>query len=142
MKLMQAAEQADESEDERVNRLRENADAVGADPTTLFDVEEDARGLVRLLTERNSETVEDLQLGATAVAPMLGLNPEDAEEVVDPEVAAALVGQMLTSDPEKLALLVYSLHEILRRNGLYDELGTEPPAPGELWEPIDVGGGR
>jgi hypothetical protein len=132
------ASQADETDEERADRLEECAEETGADAHTLFEVEEDLRGLARLAGRENEETVAKVEQIAQQFAPMMGMDPEQAGELVDVETVASLGTQYALAHPEETALMVKTVHEAFERRGLYDDLDTETPTPGELARPIDV----
>jgi hypothetical protein len=140
-KIASIAEEADETENERADRLTDAATAADVDPVTLMAVEEDVRGIGRLAAERNGEKVAQAEQQLGAFAPMLGLDPETAENL-NAETFINLLGQFAVERPGATALTVRTLHESFERNDLYDELGTETPPPGALQETIDVEGGE
>ena len=125
--IAMVASQADETDEQRADRLQQAANGAGCDPTTLYEVEQDLRGLARHAAEENPEKLSQLKsLGAMYGAP------DDALSV---DTAASLLGQKVTARPELVALTVKTLHESFERRGLYDELGTETPPAGAI-EPV------
>ncbi len=140
-KITSIAEEANETDDQRADRLTDAAAAANVDPVTLMDVEEDIRGVGRLAAERNSEKVAQAEQQLTAFAPMLGVDPEATEDL-SAETFIKLIGQFAVERPGAAALTVRTLHESFSRHGLYQELNTETPSPGALKEPVDVGGGE
>ena len=121
------AAQADETDEQRADRLQQAANGAGCDPTTLYEVEQDLRGLARHAAEENPEKLSQVKsLGAMYGAP------DDALSV---DTAASLLGQKVTARPDLVALTVKTLNESFERRGLYDELGTEP----ELQPPLTEG---
>jgi len=132
------ASQADETDEERADRLEQCAEKTGADAHTLFEVEEDLRGLARLYGRNNEETVAKVEQFAQQYAPMMGMDPEQAGELVDVETVACLGTQYALARPGVTALMIKTLHETFERRGLYEDLDTETPEPGELARPVEV----
>ncbi|WP_121822841.1 hypothetical protein [Halostella salina] len=135
--LHDLTEQAEETADERADRLSRVGERADVDPVRLMDVEDDVRGLARLAADRNAETVAEAEAKLPMIAPMLGIDPEVAEDL-GAETAVALLGRYAVEHPEITAKTVRTLHESMERAGLYEDLGTETPAPGELRETLTV----
>jgi len=131
------AAQADETDEQRADRLQESAESAGCDPTTLYEVEQDLRGLARHYAKQNPETVAQVRQVGQMYAPSMGVDPSAAEDVLSIDTVASLLGQNATARPEVVALAVKSLHESFDRRGLYDELGTETPPAGAV-EPVQT----
>jgi hypothetical protein len=140
-KIASIAKEADETEDERADRLTDAAAAADVDPVTLMDVEEDIRGIGCLAADRNEEKVAKAEQQLTAFAPMLGIEPEATDDL-SAETFIKLLGRFAVERPGATALTVRTLHESFVRHGLYQELGTETPPAGALQETIDVEGGE
>lgn len=136
------AAQANETDEERADRLTEAAGSAGVDPETLYLVECDVRGFGQHAAQQHPEKVEQIQQLASGYAPMLGMDPEQAGDLASIDTALSLLGQYATAKPDVTAYVVRALHESFERRGLYNELGTEAPAPGELQPPIDVVAGE
>jgi len=130
-KLSLITSQAQETDEQRAERLSESATDAGCDPETLYAVEQDLRGFARHMNDQHSDTVRELENRLQAFAPMLGVPPETAQDL-GPDTAIKLGGQIATARPTHTALLVKTLHESFQRQGLYDELGTETPPEGAL----------
>lgn len=130
--LSMIAAQANETDEQRAERLEEAADMAECDPTTLYEVEQDLRGLASFYADQNPEKLAQVKAKGQNLAPMLGLDPNAAEDVFSEDTAAALLGQYATAKPGATALIVKALHESFDRRGLYDELGTETPPAGAL----------
>jgi hypothetical protein len=121
------ASQADETDEQRAERLEQAAEQAECNSGTLYLVEQDLRGLARHAAAENPETLSQVKsLGAMYGAP------DDALSV---DTAASLLGQKVTARPDLVALTVKTLNESFERRGLYDELGTEP----ELQPPLTEG---
>lgn len=134
------ASQADETDEQRADRLQDAASGAGCDPTTLYEVEQDLRGLARHYADANPDKLAQVKQVGQMYAPSLGMDPSAAEDVLSVDTAASLLGQYATARPELAALLVKSLHESFERRGLYDELGTETPPAGALEPTLTLGG--
>jgi len=134
------ASQADETPEQRAARLRQSAQETTADPETLFEVEEDLRGVGRLAIERNEDVVDELEEKIAALALQIGMDPAQARDVLGPETVVVLAAQSALARPAVTALAVKTLHETFERRGLYDELETKVPSQGELTEPVNVDG--
>jgi hypothetical protein len=137
------AAQADETDEQRADRLQESAESAECDPTTLYEVEQDFRGLAQHYADQNPDKLAEVkQLGQT-YAPTLGMDAGAAEDALSVDTAASLLGQAATANPEVVALAVKTLHESFERRGLYAELGTETPPAGALQpvQPIDAAEG-
>lgn len=126
------AQQANETDEQRATRLSEAASGAECDSTTLYEVEQDLRGLARHYAAQNPEKLAEVRSLGQMYAPSMGMDPDAAEQVLSVDTAAALLGQYATRRPDLTALLVKSLHESFERRGLYDELGTETPPAGAL----------
>jgi hypothetical protein len=122
---------ADETDEERVERIQQTADEHGIDAMTLLEVEKRVRKLALAIKGEHMESVDgelaDMADDAEpdvmqALQPVLGMLGDDAETV--------LLSKALTKDPEFAATVVRSMDAIYRRQGLYDDLGVSEPAPG------------
>jgi len=128
MDLMQQiallASQADETAAERAERLEQAGAEADVDPEILYDVEEDLRRLAREQRNANPEKMEQIEAFAQQFAPMLGIDPSEADEL-----ALKLATQLAMGKPEVTATIVRSLHHVFSERGLYDELdGVQTPA--------------
>lgn len=139
--IRKVVQHANETDEERAERLTQAAEQAGADPETLYAVEQDVRGFARLVTEAEAEKVAEAESKLKAFAPMLGLNPGVADEL-GADTAVTLVGRYVSEEPEKMAKLIKTLHESFERRGLYAELGTETPSEGELEPEVVAEGGE
>jgi hypothetical protein len=135
--LIQA--QTNESPEDRTHRLTECADEAGADPETLYDVEEELRGYGRHLARENTDKVAELETKLAQLGPMIGMDPAAAQNQLDAETGIRLATMQALGRPQVTAAAVKTLHETFQRHGLYDELGTETPEPGALREPVEAG---
>lgn len=131
------ASQADETDEQRADRLQQTADEAGCDPTTLYEVEQDLRGLARHYANQNPEKVAQVKQVGQMYAPSLGMDASAAEDALSIDTVASLLGMKATARPVEIALAVKSLHESFERRGLYDELGTETPPAGAV-EPVQT----
>jgi len=122
--LAMLASQANETPEQRADRLEEAAAESAVDADTLYDVEQDLRRLARERRDANPEKAQQIEAMAQQFAPMLGIDPSQADEI-----AIKLGGQFATARPRATATIVRSLHEVFDERGLYDELdGVETPA--------------
>lgn len=124
------ASQAEESPEERHNRLTNVAEDTGADPETLYDVEQEVRGYGYYVANQNTEKVSEAEEKLAQFAPMMGMDPQAAQEQVSAETVIKIASMHALGRPERTAQIVKTLHESFERHGLYDELGTETPRPG------------
>jgi len=123
---------SDETPEDKATRLRKQAETAGVNPETLLTVEDEAVGLCQHKSEDYDEEIQQLTEKAQALAPMLGIPPEEVAEVVTRDTVIQLLGMLATTNPEKNAQIVATLHSIYERAGLYDELDTETPDPRDL----------
>jgi hypothetical protein len=128
MDLMQQiallASQADETAEERAERLEQAGAEADVGPETLYDVEEDLRRLAREQRDLNPEKMEQIEAFTQQFAPMLGIPPDKADEL-----AIKLATQLAMDKPETTATIVRSLHQVFSERGLYNELdGVQTPA--------------
>jgi|GEM_PF-6415975 len=130
----EAASEADETDEQRADRLNTAATEAGVDPETLYKLEQEIRGFIRYEMGRNPDEMEDLEQFAAQLAPWLGIDPTQVDRML-----VSLGGQYATGSPAKTAYLVRTLDEALDRSGLYDELDVETPTRGDLRDPVDVG---
>ena len=137
-KLALLTSQANETDDQRAERLKQSAKGTGADPVTLYETETALRELGKRTVENHPETMDQFEQRVQSLAPMLGMDPEQAGEQLSPETFINLGTQYALRNPDSVARAVYTLHEQFRRSGLYDELGTEPLPAGAMNEPVDV----
>ncbi|NLV14090.1 hypothetical protein [Haloarcula argentinensis] len=129
--LALVASQADESPEERTQRLKQVADDSGATARTLYEVEEDLRGLGWSALVDNEETVDQIEAKLQGFAPMFGLDPQRVEDQFGPETFIHLFSQYALARPEATAYAIATLDDVLTRRGLYDELDVDVPEPGE-----------
>jgi len=132
--LSMMAAEAEESTEERVERLETVAEDSAVDENTLYDAEEEIRRYVKHRLENldgeEREKVDELKQQAPA---MLGVPPEDVEDVV-----AVIAARMIVAKPERVASIVNGLDTILHRSDLYEEVDAEAPSPDDLPEPVDL----
>jgi len=133
--------QANETDEQRAERLTEAAENAGINPDTLYSVERDIREFGRMHASRHEQKVAEIESELTAFAPMLGMDPSAAGEQIGPDTAIKLASQHATARPEVTATLVKTLHESFERAGLYDELDIETPSAGDLEPAVTVGEG-
>lgn len=137
--IAMVASQAEETDEQRAERLEEAAEGAACNSATLYEVEQDLRGLADHYANQNPDKLAQVRTLAKTYAPTLGMDPAEAEEIISVETAAALLSQYTTARPKIAALLVKSLHESFERRGLYDELGTETPTQTEIEPPLSGG---
>jgi len=120
-------ETAHETPEERAKRLEATATEHEVSESALYETERAIRAAVRREAEANPGRVDQTLAQVRAFAPMLGIHPEDAEDVATVDTAVNLVGQTALADPAKVAQGVRRLDAIFTETGLYDELGTPEP---------------
>jgi len=129
------ASQADETDEQRAERLEQAAEQAECNSGTLYEVEQDLRTLADHYADQNPDKLAQVRTLAKTYAPTLGMDPVEAEDMFSVETVASILSQYTTARPKIAALLVKSLHESFERRGLYDELGTETPPAGAI-EPV------
>jgi len=139
--LASIADEADESSEERADRLQQTAENVACEPTTLYEVEEDIRGLGEHYASENNETVQQAEAKLSTLGMMMGMDQQTAQ-ALGAETAIKLIGQLSTAEPAATAHLVKSLHECFERRGLYEELATDAIAPGTAEPTLSVSDGE
>jgi hypothetical protein len=133
------AAQADETDEQRAERLEQAAEQAECNSGTLYEVEQDLRDLADHYADQNPDKLAQVRTLAKTYAPTLGMDPVEAEDILSVETVASLLSQYTTARPKIAALLVKSLHESFERRGLYDELGIETPTEPELQPPLTEG---
>lgn len=128
------ATQAIETDEQRVERLEILAEETDVDENTLYDVEQELRGLARhRLDELEDEKQQQLDQLAQQAAPMVGVPGDEVDDLLCILLAMHVVGR-----PERAATIVAGLHDVFDRNGLYDEASVTAPAPELLQQPVEV----
>jgi hypothetical protein len=129
--LQTLQESAHETPEERANRLARTAAEHDVAEGTLYDVERDLRLAVRDEAEANRGRVDQTISQLQAFAPMLGLHPEDAADLLTVDNGASVLGQVLVGNPTDVARAIRRVDAVFREHGLYEELGTPAPEGGE-----------
>lgn len=123
---------ANETAEERYQRLSESAENAGCDPETLFEIEEDISELSGVAREeidadpaaKAAELIDELaqELGVPASGPaVVGLAGGN-------ETITSLTTKALTAEPQASAILAKFVYDSYRRRGFYRETGIDPEA--------------
>jgi response regulator RpfG family c-di-GMP phosphodiesterase len=129
--LQTLQESAHETPEERANRLAQTATEHDVAEETLYDVERALRAAVREEAMAHSGRVDRTKAQLQSLAPMLGLHPEDAADLLTVDNSASVMSQVLVGNPTDTARAVRRVHAVFREHGLYEELGTPEPEEGE-----------
>lgn len=135
------ASEANETDEQRAQRLSEAADQCGADAETLYQIERDLRTLGRQYEQANEEKIGAVAEQLKPMAAGLGINPDAAGDQFGAETVINVATMKALARPAATAKAVKTLHEAFERRGLYQELGTETPPAGQLEPVMDVEGG-
>ncbi|NLV08736.1 hypothetical protein GOC74_02130 [Halomicrobium mukohataei] len=111
------ASEADETDEQRAQRLEEIAVETDIEAETLYNVEEDLRSELRRYLETHPQQRQDLQQLAQQFGPLLGIDPNAADDLV-----VSLGTQKALADPVMTAQVVRTLHTVFTDRGLYDQL--------------------
>lgn len=159
-RIQSIEQRATETEADQARRLQRQAEETGVSPETLLEIEDQISHGVRRCVESTeaaegvaeiNEGVSQLTGAVNAMADMglpemFGIDPESVKtatalaDSLGQDDASRLFAQLFISDPEETAELVATLNHIMESSGLYQELGTEPLAPGELRATVPVEG--
>lgn len=130
--LSEIASEADETPEERAQRLETIADDSGATPATLYEIEQDLRGLGWTVVSRNEQKTDDLEAVMKQIALFAGIDPQG----ISTETLIRLISQYALEKPEATAHAVATLDDVLSRRGLYDELDVEVSVSRSYQEPL------
>lgn len=121
-------QEAEESEQERAQRIEQTAEAYGMDPVTLLDVEEQMHDVGEAVQQRYDETLDEARANvqadpeAAAYAPFL--------DFLGADTVTSLVTKLIVSKPRLGAWVVRELHRIFERTGFYEEVDLEADREG------------
>lgn len=119
------ASQAEETPEERAHRLETVANETAVTSDTLYETEESLRGLGWDQLTTHEEKADEIEQVMMQLAPMLGIDPQRAEEQFGPETAIRLLSMKMIGHPEATAHAVAHVNDVFQRTGLYDELGVD-----------------
>lgn len=119
------ASQAEETDEERAHRLETVAEETAVTSDTLYETEESLRGLGWDQLTKHQEKADQIEQQMTQMAPMLGLDPQRAEEQFGPDTAIRLLSMKMMGHPEATAYAIAHMNDVFQRTGLYDELGVD-----------------
>ena len=119
------ASQAEETPEERAHRLETVAETTAVTSDTLYETEESLRGLGWDQLTKHEEKADEIEQQMTQLAPMLGMDPQRAEEQFGPETVIRLLSMKMIGRPEATAHAVAHINDVFQRTGFYDELGVD-----------------
>jgi hypothetical protein len=120
--LMQLNDLADESPEDRLERLETAAERSGASPETLYETERRVESLILHLLQQRSDDVEDLREKGQAQGGLVAA----LSNMLSPEAIARLGAVMTTMSPRLTVGAVRTLAAILEDVGLADEVDAPP----------------
>lgn len=121
--IQQLIGDADESDEERAERLEGIAENHNIDPITLYNLEQEVRNAARSLRSQHGDKLDSVSA--------LENDPKTAQfsgifEMLGSEAVVVDLGsRVAVQNPQLSAEAVYSLHTAFVESGIYDDLGVD-----------------